>query len=119
MTLLQRHLSLTDMLWVIAEPHKEIVSEEFYKHISGEELENLRMQQLLSWCGHRALESTQATRPSNDLDAGALNLGEFGSRAEARFGIDTDNRSASNIGRGSQGGITQWSVINVVYTGGF
>ncbi|KAI5793098.1 Mis12-Mtw1 protein family-domain-containing protein [Geopyxis carbonaria] len=62
---------------VVAEPHAEILHQDFYKHIQGDQLENMRMRQLLSWCGHRALASLQGSsevKPANDLDGSARNI---------------------------------------------
>ncbi|PUU78460.1 Mis12-Mtw1 protein family-domain-containing protein [Tuber borchii] len=52
------------------EPHAEVETEEFYKHIADELLEPQRMKQLLSWCGKRAL-SHQPSPPTAGVDGNA------------------------------------------------
>lgn len=52
---------ITNVWWVrdIAEPHPNIPTREYYKHINGEIVEPRRMMQLLVWCGKKALEATE------------------------------------------------------------
>ncbi|KAG0638844.1 Mis12-Mtw1 protein family-domain-containing protein [Tuber brumale] len=58
---------------VVAEPHAEVETEEFYKHIADELLEPQRMKQLLSWCGKRALShQTSPTAAREDGNARAV-----------------------------------------------
>ncbi|KAI4138564.1 MAG: hypothetical protein L6R39_006721 [Caloplaca ligustica] len=45
--------NMTDLL--VALPHDEVDSSEFYKHIESSLTEPRRMKQLLAWCGTRAL----------------------------------------------------------------
>lgn len=42
---------------VTAHPHQALDPKDYYKHISEDDMEHRRMQQLLVWCGHRALEN--------------------------------------------------------------
>lgn len=58
---------------IIAEPHAEIIPEDFYKHIHDELLEPQRMKQLLSWCGSRALTPAGP----NDKDFNARTICKF------------------------------------------
>lgn len=52
--MIQIHKTVTDKM--LALPHDEVGSSEFYKHIESEGLsEPRRMRQLLTWCGTRAL----------------------------------------------------------------
>ena len=72
----QTNISFLFLFPSAAEPHSSISHEEFYKHIEGEQMENARMKQLLSWCGRRALDSLQATTAANDSDGSARHIGE-------------------------------------------
>lgn len=66
-----------------AEPHPTIDPEDYYKHINQELMEFMRMQQLLTWCGHKvlndppkALRSTARRKEEAD-DAAASGIGMF------------------------------------------
>jgi kinetochore protein Mis13/DSN1 len=43
------------IIFLLALPHPEVPTAEFYKHISAQLTEPTRMRCLLGWCGSRAL----------------------------------------------------------------
>ncbi|EGX87989.1 Mis12-Mtw1 protein, putative [Cordyceps militaris CM01] len=70
-------------------PHRDLDAQDFYKHIASEGLpEPLRMKQLLTWCGERALPAKPKQGvPSTDPSLGARAildelLKEFSTRPE-------------------------------------
>ncbi|OAR01452.1 hypothetical protein LLEC1_06475 [Akanthomyces lecanii] len=70
-------------------PHRDLESQDFYKHIASDgQLEPLRMKTLLAWCGERALpEKPKQGVPSTDPSLGARAilddlLKEFSTRPE-------------------------------------
>lgn len=58
---MQRCPTRTD--WVVALPHDEVETWEYYKHIESSLTEPRRMKQLLTWCGTRAL----GEKPSSSM----------------------------------------------------
>ncbi|KAF1731157.1 Kinetochore protein mis13 [Beauveria bassiana] len=70
-------------------PHRDLDAQDFYKHIASDGLlESMRMKQLLTWCGERALpEKPKQGVPSTDPSLGARAildelLKEFSTRPE-------------------------------------
>ncbi|TGZ81621.1 hypothetical protein EX30DRAFT_363630 [Ascodesmis nigricans] len=51
---------------IVAEPHPSIETKDYYKHINQDLMEFMRMQQLLTWCGHHVLNRTSAPPRSSD-----------------------------------------------------
>ncbi|KAK9322227.1 Mis12-Mtw1 protein family-domain-containing protein [Lipomyces orientalis] len=53
----KRASSLSNRL--VAVPHADISSEDFYKHLDSDLPDPHRMKQLLTWCAHRSMEETK------------------------------------------------------------
>lgn len=62
-----------------AMPHSEVQTEDFYKHINQDLPEPRRMQQLLSWCGTRALPP----KPAGGI--GEINAVQAGTHVWKRY----------------------------------
>jgi len=58
-----------------AEPHSQVETNEFYKHISQDLVEPKRMRQLLLWCGHRALPEKSAVGQMDEAETAAMHAG--------------------------------------------
>ena len=58
-----------------AEPHSQVETNEFYKHISQDLVEPKRMRQLLLWCGHRALPEKSAGGQMDEAETAAMHAG--------------------------------------------
>ena len=55
-----------------AMPHPDIARTEFYKHVSAEMPEPIRMKQLLIWCARRALVGIKDVNKQEDVNPGAI-----------------------------------------------
>lgn len=62
-----------------AEPHSQVETNEFYKHISQDLVEPKRMRQLLLWCGHRALPEKSGGGQMDAAETAAMHAGMFNS----------------------------------------
>ncbi|OAA55436.1 Mtw1 kinetochore complex, DSN1 [Cordyceps fumosorosea ARSEF 2679] len=89
-----------------AMPHRDVDARDFYKHIAADGLsEPLRMKQLLTWCGARALpEKPKQGVPSTDPSLGARAIldeltKEFSTRPEFYnwFGRDESVAPATRV----------------------
>jgi hypothetical protein len=58
-----------------AEPHSQVETNEFYKHISQDLVEPKRMRQLLLWCGHRALPEKSGGGQMDAAETAAMHAG--------------------------------------------
>ncbi|KAH0286668.1 hypothetical protein M436DRAFT_50379 [Aureobasidium namibiae CBS 147.97] len=84
-----------------AEPHSQVETNEFYKHISQDLVEPKRMRQLLLWCGHRALPEKSAQTCANMcFTARAIQeelLNEFSSRNNLSYWYDREDTTPTAV----------------------
>ncbi|KAI4764088.1 hypothetical protein E4T52_01064 [Aureobasidium sp. EXF-3400] len=83
-----------------AEPHSQVETNEFYKHISQDLVEPKRMRQLLLWCGHRALPEKSGGGQMDAAETAAMHaarviqeelLNEFSSRNNLSYWYDRED----------------------------
>ncbi|ATY61711.1 Mtw1 kinetochore DSN1 [Cordyceps militaris] len=82
-------------------PHRDLDAQDFYKHIASEGLpEPLRMKQLLTWCGERALPAKPKQGvPSTDPSLGATAIPPSPSSSPALPAIDLLDADEGRIHR--------------------